>query len=150
MGFCSRLGERPNTWKHFGPAPTQVLNSVISDLLRQETATWGGLDLGSDHRGHCSSIDGVLAYINVPPSNLGFQIKKAVRTQRQEHSSSAKCMKNQGLSLLICQTNLVKPGLARSDCFSFLHWRVIAIPPRRVGTEGFRTQSCTRFQGAPI
>jgi hypothetical protein len=32
------------------------------------------------HRGHCSSIDGVLAYINVPPSNLGFQIKKDVRT----------------------------------------------------------------------
>jgi len=24
-----------------------VLNSVISDLLRQDTATWGGLDLGS-------------------------------------------------------------------------------------------------------
>ena len=47
MGFCSRLGESPNTWKHFGPEPTQVLNSVISDLLRQETATWGGLDLGS-------------------------------------------------------------------------------------------------------
>jgi hypothetical protein len=48
MGFCSRLGESPNTWKHFGPEPTQVLNSVISVLLRQETATWGGLDLGSD------------------------------------------------------------------------------------------------------
>ena len=49
MGFCSRLGESPtgNIWKHFGPEPTQVLNSVISDLLRQETATWGGLDLGS-------------------------------------------------------------------------------------------------------
>jgi hypothetical protein len=47
MGFCSRLGESPNTWKHFGPEPTQVLNSVISDLLRQKTATWGGLDLGS-------------------------------------------------------------------------------------------------------
>jgi hypothetical protein len=47
MGFCSRLGESPNTWKHFGPEPTQVLNSVISVLLRQETATWGGLDLGS-------------------------------------------------------------------------------------------------------
>jgi hypothetical protein len=48
MGFCSRLGESPNTWKHFGLEPTQVLNSVISVLLRQETATWGGLDLGSD------------------------------------------------------------------------------------------------------
>jgi hypothetical protein len=48
MGFCSRLGESPNTWKHFGPEPTQVLNSVISVLLRQETTTWGGLDLGSD------------------------------------------------------------------------------------------------------
>ena len=48
MGFCSRLGESPNTWKHFGPEQTQVLNSVISVLLRQETATWGGLDLGSD------------------------------------------------------------------------------------------------------
>ena len=48
MGFCSRLGESPNTWKHFGPEPTQVLNSVISVLLRQETATWGGLDLVSD------------------------------------------------------------------------------------------------------
>jgi hypothetical protein len=47
MGFCSRLGESPNTWKHFGPAPTQALNSVISVLLRQETATWGGSDLGS-------------------------------------------------------------------------------------------------------
>jgi hypothetical protein len=35
---------------------------------------------GRVHRGHCSSIDGVLAYINVPPSNLGFQIKKDVRT----------------------------------------------------------------------
>jgi len=45
--FCSRLGESPNTWKHFGPEPTQVLNSVISVLLRQEPATWGGLDLGS-------------------------------------------------------------------------------------------------------
>ena len=47
MGFCSRLGESPtgNIWKHFGPEPTQVLNSVISDLLRQETATWRGLDL---------------------------------------------------------------------------------------------------------
>jgi len=43
---CSRLGESPNTRKHFGLEPTQVLNSVISDLLRQETATWGGLDLG--------------------------------------------------------------------------------------------------------
>jgi hypothetical protein len=32
--------------KHFGPEPTQVLNSVISVLLRQETATWGGCDLG--------------------------------------------------------------------------------------------------------
>ena len=51
MGFCSRLGESPNTWKHFGQAQTQVLNSVISDLLRQETATWGGLDLGSDRAG---------------------------------------------------------------------------------------------------
>jgi hypothetical protein len=40
MGFCSKLGESPNTWKHFGPKPTQVLNSVISVLLRQETATW--------------------------------------------------------------------------------------------------------------
>jgi hypothetical protein len=27
--------------------PTQVLNSVIAVLLRQEPATWGGLDLGS-------------------------------------------------------------------------------------------------------
>ena len=48
MGFCGRLRESPNTWKHFGPEPTQVLNSVISVLLRQETATWGGWDLGSD------------------------------------------------------------------------------------------------------
>jgi len=48
----------------------------------------------------------------------------------------------------IWHTNLVKPGLARSDFFSFLHWRVIALPPRRVSTEGFRT--CTRFQGASI
>jgi len=47
MGSCGRLGESPNTWKHFGPEPTQVLNSVISVLLRQETATWRGLDLGS-------------------------------------------------------------------------------------------------------
>jgi hypothetical protein len=23
IGFCSRLGENPNTWKHFGPEPTQ-------------------------------------------------------------------------------------------------------------------------------
>ncbi len=29
-----------------GRQQTQVLNSVISVLLRQETATWGGLDLG--------------------------------------------------------------------------------------------------------
>jgi hypothetical protein len=48
MGSCGRFGEIPNTWKHFGPEPTQVLNSVISVLLRQGTATWGGLDLGSD------------------------------------------------------------------------------------------------------
>jgi len=35
--YCSRgrLGESPNTWKHFGPELTQVLNSIISDLLRQ-------------------------------------------------------------------------------------------------------------------
>ena len=45
MGFCSRLGESPNSWKHFEPAPTQVLNSVILVLLRQETATWGGRHL---------------------------------------------------------------------------------------------------------
>jgi hypothetical protein len=51
MGFCSRLGESPNTWKHFGPEPTQVLNSVISVLLRalrQETATWGGWTWAAD------------------------------------------------------------------------------------------------------
>jgi hypothetical protein len=47
MGFCSRLGESPTTWKHFGLEPTQVVNSVILVLLRQETVTWGGLDLGS-------------------------------------------------------------------------------------------------------
>jgi hypothetical protein len=43
----SKLFVFNDTVKHFGPEPTQVLNSVISDLLRQETATWGGLDLGS-------------------------------------------------------------------------------------------------------
>ena len=46
MGFCSRLGESPNTWKQLGLALTKVLNSVISVLLCQETATWGGCDLG--------------------------------------------------------------------------------------------------------
>ena len=39
MGFCSRLGESPNTWKHFGPEPTQAQYSVISVLVRQETVT---------------------------------------------------------------------------------------------------------------
>jgi hypothetical protein len=33
--------------QHFGPELTQVLNSVISVLVRQETATWGGCDLGN-------------------------------------------------------------------------------------------------------
>jgi hypothetical protein len=31
-----------------GPELTQVLNSVISVLVPQETATWGGCDLGGD------------------------------------------------------------------------------------------------------
>jgi len=31
----------------FVPEQTQVLNSVISVLLRQETVTWGGLELVS-------------------------------------------------------------------------------------------------------
>ena len=29
MGFCSRLGESPNTWKHFGPELTQEQYSVL-------------------------------------------------------------------------------------------------------------------------
>ena len=37
MGSCGRLGESPNTWKHFGPKPTQAQYSVISVLVRQET-----------------------------------------------------------------------------------------------------------------
>ena len=28
MGSCDRLGEGPNTWKHFGPEPTQVQYSA--------------------------------------------------------------------------------------------------------------------------
>jgi len=35
------------TVKHFWPELTQVLNSVISLLVRQETVTWGGCDLGN-------------------------------------------------------------------------------------------------------
>ena len=42
MGSCGRFGESPNTWKHFGPEPTQTQYSVISVLVRQETVTWGG------------------------------------------------------------------------------------------------------------
>ena len=42
MGSCGRLGESPNTWKHFGPDPTQAQYSVNSVLVRQETVTWGG------------------------------------------------------------------------------------------------------------
>ena len=41
MGSCGRLGESPNTWKHFGPDPTQAQYSVNSVLVR-ETVTWGG------------------------------------------------------------------------------------------------------------
>ena len=26
MGLCGWLGEGPNTWKHFGPEQTQVIN----------------------------------------------------------------------------------------------------------------------------
>jgi len=29
MGFGSRLGESPNTWKHFGPELTQEQYSVL-------------------------------------------------------------------------------------------------------------------------
>jgi hypothetical protein len=29
MGFYSRLGESPNTWKHFGPELTQEQYSVF-------------------------------------------------------------------------------------------------------------------------
>jgi hypothetical protein len=25
MGLCSRLGEDPNTWKHFGPGPIRAI-----------------------------------------------------------------------------------------------------------------------------
>ena len=28
IGFCSRIRESPNTWKHFGPEQTQVQYSV--------------------------------------------------------------------------------------------------------------------------
>ena len=67
MGFCSRLGESPNTWKHFGQAPTQVLNSVISVLLRQETATWEGvtwaaMDSGTGITGGGSGYAAMLAH----------------------------------------------------------------------------------------
>ena len=40
--LCGSHGHRD-----LGPEVTQVLNSVISVLLRQETATWGGCDLGN-------------------------------------------------------------------------------------------------------
>ncbi len=40
-------GRAPIQWKHFGLTQTQVLNSVISVLFCQETATWGGCDLGA-------------------------------------------------------------------------------------------------------
>ena len=43
--FCFPI--KHSTHTHFGPEPTQVLNLVISVLLCQEPATWGGLDLGS-------------------------------------------------------------------------------------------------------
>ena len=85
MGSCGRLGESPNTWKHFGSEPkpyfcaflsrkepTQARNSVISVLLRQETVTWGGwtwaaMDSGtritgggSGHAAHLAHAEGVL------------------------------------------------------------------------------------------
>ena len=31
MGSCGRFRESPNTWKHFGPEPTQAQYSVISE-----------------------------------------------------------------------------------------------------------------------
>ena len=33
MGFCSRLGESPNTWKHFGPELTSVLVAQLVGRL---------------------------------------------------------------------------------------------------------------------
>ncbi len=42
--YGTRLGDLKESC--FLPELTQVLNSVNSVLLRQETATWGGLDLG--------------------------------------------------------------------------------------------------------
>ena len=36
MGFGSRLGESPNTWKHFGPAgadPGTILSALVAQLV---------------------------------------------------------------------------------------------------------------------
>jgi hypothetical protein len=63
------------------------------------------------HRGHCSSIDGVLAYINVPPSNLGFQIKKDVRTP----GALLLCKVYEKSGLSNAYWSKLTPGLAKSD-----------------------------------
>ena len=33
MGFYSRLGESPNTWKHFGPEPGIILSVLVAQLV---------------------------------------------------------------------------------------------------------------------
>ena len=66
-GSCGRFGESPNTWKHFGPEPTQAQYSVISVLFRQETVTWGGwtwaaMDSGTGITGGGSGYAAILAH----------------------------------------------------------------------------------------
>ena len=80
-----KTGAPCDVMKYLVPHGSQVINTHYRTAHLVERKYFKGHSRNpatslprQGHRGHCSSIDGVLAYINVPPSNLGFQIKKDV------------------------------------------------------------------------
>ena len=91
-------------------------------------------------RGHCSPIDGVLAYIFVPASNLGFQNQNTCVLQTGAEQFGQVSEKS---ALCTCRA---KGRFSEIRLPLFACWRVTC--PRRVSTQGFRT--CSRYQGASI
>ena len=66
MGFCGRLGERPNTWKHFGPERPRLNTQSSRSFTRQETVTWEGwtwaMDSGTRITGGGCGYAAILAH----------------------------------------------------------------------------------------
>ena len=66
MGFCSRLGESNNTWKHFGPDPGSELSHLgLAPPRDRDLGRFGpgqALDSGSRITGGGSGYAALLAH----------------------------------------------------------------------------------------